>query len=160
MSCCECGKKLGLLDQKIRDAETKEYYCSDCWKKKNELIQKRTSLEEESYLFNQDFKIVTSPTIPGYRVTEVWGVVTGMSPRSRGMLGQLIGSLETTLGGEVTAFTSEIEKAKVEAISRAINKAKELGANAIISLDIETSSILPTVVLVSATGTAVKITTN
>jgi uncharacterized protein YbjQ (UPF0145 family) len=70
----------------------------------------------------------------------------------------LKGALQSLGGGEVTAFTSEIEKARVEAISRAINNARKLGANAIIGLDIETSDLGESyITLLSATGTAVKI---
>jgi uncharacterized protein YbjQ (UPF0145 family) len=59
------------------------------------------------------------------------------------------------VGGEVSAFTSEIEKARGEAIQRIVAKAQSLGANAIIGLDMETSGILQGTVLISATGTAV-----
>jgi uncharacterized protein YbjQ (UPF0145 family) len=59
------------------------------------------------------------------------------------------------VGGEVSAFTSEIEKARGEAIQRIVVKAQSLGANAIIGLDLETSDILQGTVLISATGTAV-----
>ncbi len=63
------------------------------------------------------------------------------------------------LGGEVTAFTSEVEKARWEAINRAKSKAIDLGANAIIGMDIETSDLglQSGIVLFSATGTAVVI---
>jgi uncharacterized protein YbjQ (UPF0145 family) len=106
----------------------------------------------------RDFIIVTTPTIVGYRITEVLGIVSGLSPRTRGVGGVLKGALQSIGGGEVTAFTSEIEKARVEAISRAINNARKLGANAIIGLDIETSDLGESyITLLSATGTAVKI---
>jgi uncharacterized protein YbjQ (UPF0145 family) len=106
----------------------------------------------------KDFIIVTTPTVAGYRVTEVLGIVSGLSPRTRGVGGVLKGALQSLGGGEVTAFTSEIEKARVEAISRAINNARKLGANAIIGLDIETSDLGESyITLLSATGTAVKI---
>ena len=59
------------------------------------------------------------------------------------------------VGGEVSAFTYEIEKARIEVMERMKSKARELGANAVISLDIETSDVFETVVLISATGTAV-----
>jgi uncharacterized protein YbjQ (UPF0145 family) len=59
------------------------------------------------------------------------------------------------VGGEVSAFTSEIEKARYEALERLKIKARQLGANGIIGLDLETSDILQGTVLISATGTAV-----
>lgn len=104
-----------------------------------------------------DFLIVTTPTISGYRIKKVLGVVTGLTPRTRGILGKFVASWESMLGGEVTAFTSEVEKARWEAIDRAKTRAISLGANAIIGLDVETSDLgmQSAIVLFSATGTAV-----
>ena len=104
--------------------------------------------------------VVTTPSRPGYKITKVIGVVTGLSPRTRGMGGQFLAGLQSIMGGEVTAFTSEIEKARVEAIDRAIKQAESKGANAIVGLDLETSDVGSkdmSVMLISATGTAVVI---
>jgi len=105
------------------------------------------------------FLIVTTPTIAGYKIKKVFGVVTGLTPRTRGILGKFIASFESMVGGEVTAFTSEMEKARWEAIERAKSRAISIGANALIGLDVETSDLgLQTgIVLFSATGTAVVI---
>lgn len=104
------------------------------------------------------FLIVTTPMIAGYRIKKVLGVVTGLTPRTRGIWGQFVGGLESMIGGEVTAFSSEMEKARWEAIDRLRIRAINMGANAIIGLDMETSSIgQSNVVLFSATGTAVLI---
>jgi uncharacterized protein YbjQ (UPF0145 family) len=73
------------------------------------------------------------------------------------MGGKFVAGIQSMLGGEVSAFTSEIEKARREAMNRMIDKAKKLSANAVIGLDIETSDILQGTVLISATGTAVVI---
>lgn len=58
-------------------------------------------------------------------------------------------------GGEVSAFTEEMIKARNEALKRAIEQAKMLGANAIIGLDFETTEIFESTVLISAIGTEV-----
>jgi uncharacterized protein YbjQ (UPF0145 family) len=73
------------------------------------------------------------------------------------MGGKFVAGIQSMLGGEVSAFTSEIEKARREAMNRMTDKAKKLSANAVIGLDIETSDILQGTVLISATGTAVVI---
>ena len=99
--------------------------------------------------------VVTTPTIPGFRVTRIVGVVTGLTARTRGVGGRFVAGIQSMVGGEVSAFTSEIEKARGEAIQRVVVKAQSLGANAIIGLDMETSDILQGTVLISATGTAV-----
>lgn len=105
------------------------------------------------------FIIVTTPGVPGYRITKVLGVVTGLTPRTRGILGKFVAGFESMFGGEVTAFTSELEKARLDAIRRVRDKAASLGANAIVGLDMETSDLglQLGVVVISATGTAVVI---
>ena len=99
--------------------------------------------------------VVTTPYVPGYKVVKVLGIVTGLVPRTRGMGGKIVASFQSLFGGEVSAFTSEMEKARQEAIDRMVGKAKALGANAVIGVDLETTEIFSGVVLISATGTAV-----
>lgn len=100
------------------------------------------------------FPVVTTPTIPGYRVTKILGVVTGLTARTRGIGGKFVGGIQSMIGGEVSAFTSEIEKARVEAIERMRQQAQQMGANAVMGLDMESSDLL-SVIVISATGTAV-----
>jgi len=103
------------------------------------------------------FIIVTTPTIPGYRIRKVLGVVTGLTPRTRGVLGKFVAGIQSMIGGEVTAFTTELEKARMEAMGRLREKAEALGANAIVGLDMETSDLglQAGITVISATGTAV-----
>jgi len=83
------------------------------------------------------------------------GIVSGMSVRTRGLGGKIVAGFQSMVGGEVTAFMEEIIKARNEAMSRTLEQARGLGANAVIGLDFETSEVYQTVVLISATGTAV-----
>ena len=101
--------------------------------------------------------IVTTPMIPGYKITKVLGIVTSLVPRTRGILGRFIASWQSIRGGEISAFTSELEKARMEVIEKLKAKALKSGANAIVGLDIETSDLGlgAGVVVISATGTAV-----
>ncbi|MEW6722516.1 MAG: heavy metal-binding domain-containing protein, partial [Candidatus Micrarchaeota archaeon] len=77
--------------------------------------------------------------------------------RSRGVGGKFIAGIESMFGGEITAFTSEVEKAREEALERLKGQAKAMGADAVIRTDFETTEIYYTTVLFSATGTAVKL---
>jgi uncharacterized protein YbjQ (UPF0145 family) len=104
-----------------------------------------------------DFIITTTPSIAGYRIKRILGIVTGLTPRTRGVGGKIVAGFQSMFGGEVTAFTTELEKARVEAIQRVESKALQLGANAIVGLDLETSDLGTGsgIVVISATGTAV-----
>lgn len=104
-----------------------------------------------------EFIVTTTPSVEGYRIKKILGVVTGLTPRTRGVGGKIIAGIQSMLGGEVTAFTSELEKARMESIERVRSKALALGANAIVGLDLETSDLglQSGIVVISATGTAV-----
>jgi len=99
--------------------------------------------------------LVTTPSLPGYKVKRVLGIVHGLTTRTRGVAGRFVAGFQTLLGGEVTVFTREIEKAREEAIERLREEAEKLGANAVLGIDFETTEVFQMVVLVSAHGTAV-----
>ncbi len=100
--------------------------------------------------------VVTTPTVPGYRIVKVLGAVHGITVRTRGVGGKIVAGIEGIFGGEVTSYTSEAEKARRESLERLVEKATRIGANAIVGADFETSDILQgTATLFSAYGTAV-----
>ena len=102
-----------------------------------------------------DILAVTTPVVPGYKVVKVLGIIHGMTARTRGIGGKIIGGLQSLVGGEVTAFTVELEKAKDEALTRLKSSAQSVGANGVIGVDFETTEVFEAVVLVSIHGTAV-----
>jgi uncharacterized protein YbjQ (UPF0145 family) len=100
--------------------------------------------------------VVTTPEIPGYKIVRVLGPVHGLTVRTRGVGGKIIASIEGILGGEVTSYTSECEKARMESLNRLIENARRMGANAVVGVDFETSDILQgTATVFAAYGTAV-----
>ena len=100
--------------------------------------------------------VVTTPTLPGYRIVKVLGAAYGLTVRTRGVGGKFVAGIEGMFGGEVTTYSSEAEKARRESLQRLIDNAVAMGANAVIGADFETSDILQgTATLFSAYGTAV-----
>jgi uncharacterized protein YbjQ (UPF0145 family) len=102
----------------------------------------------------KEVMVVTTGQLPGYKVKKVLGVVSGLTARTRGIGGKFVAGFEAMLGGEVRSFTSEMEKARVEALERLRENAAKMGANAVLKMDIETSEVFRATVLLSATGTA------
>jgi uncharacterized protein YbjQ (UPF0145 family) len=100
--------------------------------------------------------VVTTHGLPGYEIVKVLGHVHGLTVRTRGVGGKFIAGIEGIIGGEVTAYTSECEKARGESLTRLIENARKMGANAVIGTDFETSDILQgTATVFAAYGTAV-----
>jgi len=104
---------------------------------------------------SQSVLIVTTPTVPGYRIKKVLGVVHGLTVRTRGMWGKWLASVKSMFGGKVGAYVSELKKAKDEALNLLKEEAARLGANAVVGVDFETSDLLGDLIMVSAHGTAV-----
>jgi uncharacterized protein YbjQ (UPF0145 family) len=100
--------------------------------------------------------VVTTPDLPGYEIVKVLGTIHGLTVRTRGVGGKIVAGIEGIFGGEVTAYTSECEKARKESLNRLVENAKKIGANAVIGVDFETSDILQgTATVFAAYGTAV-----
>lgn len=104
-----------------------------------------------------DTIVVTTPYVPGYRVTRVIGATFGLIVRSRG-LGQNIGAyFRSWAGGEIKVYTQLLEQVRHQAIERLSAHAKSLGANAVISVGFDTSEMGSAMTEVLAYGTAVVI---
>lgn len=99
--------------------------------------------------------VTTTPTLPGYRVKEIKGIVFGSTVRTRGVLGRFVASIESITGGKASSYLSELDKARAEAIEELKRKASELGANCVLSCDLDISEVLEGYIMVTATGTAV-----
>ena len=103
-----------------------------------------------------ELMVVTTSTIPGFEIEKALGTVHGITVRTRGIGGKIIAGFEGMFGGEVTAYSSEVEKARKESMERLVENAKSVGANAVVRTDFETSDILNgTATIFSAYGTAV-----
>jgi len=100
--------------------------------------------------------VVTTPELPGYEVVKVLGHVHGLTVRTRGVGGKIVAGIEGIFGGEVTAYSSECEKARKESLDRLIENARRMGANAVIGTDFETSDVLQgTATVFACYGTAI-----
>ncbi|MGD0806773.1 MAG: YbjQ family protein [Anaerolineales bacterium] len=97
----------------------------------------------------------TAFSIDGYRVVRNLGVVRGITVRSRSVLGNLAGGIQTIFGGNITIFTELCEHARLEAFQLLLQHAQELGANAIIGIRYDANDVLDGVTEVLAYGTAV-----
>ena len=105
----------------------------------------------------EEFPIASSDHIPGYKIVEEKGFVYGLTVRARGIGGDIGAGLKGLLGGEIKQYVSMMEESRDESIKRCIDHAKELGANAIITMRMDSDSISQNMQEVLAYGTAVVI---
>jgi uncharacterized protein YbjQ (UPF0145 family) len=97
----------------------------------------------------------TTENVPGYRVREVKGSVFGLVVRSRGLLPNFIATLRSYKGGEIKEYTRLLEQGRRDAIERMEQNALAMGANAVVMMRFDSSSIDHSFSEIVAYGTAV-----
>lgn len=98
--------------------------------------------------------VTTSNAFDGFKVVRGFGVVRGITVRSRSVVGNLGASFQTLFGGNITLYTELAETARKEAYELMIQHAAALGANAIIAMRYDANEITSGVTEVIAYGTA------
>lgn len=99
--------------------------------------------------------VVTTPFLPGFKITRVIGVTFGLIVRSRGLGRNIVAGLRSIVGGEITEYTQLLEQSRHEAIARLSQHAMSLGANAVLSVGFDTSEMSEIMTEIMAYGTAV-----
>lgn len=99
-------------------------------------------------------------TMPGHTISQQLDVVYGSTVRSKHVGRDLMASLKNIIGGELTAYTELLEESRQEAMNRMIEKARLLGANAIVGIRFSTSNIAQGASELFVYGTAVIVTPN
>ena len=61
-----------------------------------------------------DSMVTTAMELPGFRVVRSLGVVRGITVRSRSIVGNFLGGLQTIFGGNITIYTELCEQARAE----------------------------------------------
>jgi uncharacterized protein YbjQ (UPF0145 family) len=99
----------------------------------------------------------TANALDGYRTTKSFGVVRGITVRSRSVLGTLGASLQTLVGGNITLLTELCETTREEAFTLMLQHAREHGANAVIAVRYDATEVMQGVTEVLCYGTAVTV---
>ena len=95
--------------------------------------------------------------IPGRRIIEFYGVVTGSTVRAKHIGRDLMAGLKNIVGGELTGYTELLQESRDEAIRRMSQQAQSLGANAVVNVRFSTSSVAQGAAELFAYGTAVTV---
>ena len=99
--------------------------------------------------------VATTPFAAGHRVVESKGHVYGLVVRSRGLGGNIAAAVRSLGGGEIKEYTELLEQSRLQAIERLLANAAGMGANAVISMRFDSSSLADYMSEIVAYGTAV-----
>jgi len=101
--------------------------------------------------------VTTTFSFEGYKILRYLGLVRGITVRSRSVVGNFVGSLQTLVGGNITIYTELCEHARQEAFELLMEHARQMGANAVIGMRYDANEVMDGVTEVLAYGTAVVI---
>jgi uncharacterized protein YbjQ (UPF0145 family) len=101
----------------------------------------------------------TTPNIEGMSISRYHGVVTGEAILGANIFKDIFAGIRDIVGGRSAAYEAELEKAREIAFEELAQQARDMGANAVIGIDIdyETVGAQGGMLMVSVSGTAVTV---
>jgi uncharacterized protein YbjQ (UPF0145 family) len=104
--------------------------------------------------------VTTANGFDGYHVERGFGIVRGITVRSRSVFGSMGAAFQQLAGGNITLYTELAERSRQEAYDIMIQHASAIGANAVIAMRYDATEVAQGVTEVIAYGTAVTIAPN
>ncbi len=103
--------------------------------------------------------MTTTPTIEGKNIQEYLGVVTGEAILGANIFKDFFANIVDIVGGRSAAYEDELRKARDIALDEMAGKAREMGANAVVGIDLDYENIGASggMLMVTASGTAVMV---
>ncbi|MBD5534999.1 MAG: YbjQ family protein [Lachnospiraceae bacterium] len=175
--CAECGEKY----HKIQNAKTLEdvfeeinYFKEQLAKGgQDEIVNRffdllfkgfeteKTFIDANTIIAEQrdnaisNIMVTSGYDFEGYKITKYCDFISAEAVFGMGMFKALLASVSSMAGAESEAFNKKIKETKAKSMYDIRKNALELGANAIIGLDIDFSTIASDMVVIIASGTAV-----
>ena len=100
--------------------------------------------------------VTTTENIQGYDV-EILDIVFGNTVRAKHVGKDIMAGLKSLVGGELHGYSEMLTDARAEAMSRMVDVAEKLGADAVVNTRFTTSQTMAGAAELLAYGTAVKL---
>ena len=103
--------------------------------------------------------LTTTPQIEGYQIREYRGVVTGETIIGANILKDFMAGIRDIVGGRSAGYEKVLREAKDSSLREMMERAQQMGANAIVGIDIDYETIggSGSMLMVATSGTAVVI---
>lgn len=98
--------------------------------------------------------VVNTEVIPGYDTIKIKGMVQGNTVRAKHLGRDIAAGFKNMVGGELKGYTELLTESRREAMTRMMQQAEQLGANAILNVRFSTSAITSGASEMLAYGTA------
>lgn len=101
--------------------------------------------------------VTTTNTVEGARIAEYHGLVSGEAVLGANIFRDMFAAIRDVVGGRAGSYEKELKRARDIALDDMVDEAKARGANAVIGVDLdyETVGKEGSMLMVTASGTAV-----
>lgn len=101
--------------------------------------------------------VTTTHDIQGQPISDYLGIVVGESIIATNIMRDIMAGLRDIVGGRAGAYEEKMREARDIAVKEMEQEAQELGADAVVGVDIDYETVGNNMMMVSASGTAVKL---
>ncbi|MGR3713209.1 MAG: heavy metal-binding domain-containing protein [Shimia sp.] len=101
--------------------------------------------------------VTTTPSIEGRKITSYHGIVVGEAIMGANVVRDFFASITDVVGGRSGAYESKLQDARETALVEREQRATDKGANAVVGVDLDYEVVGDSMLMVSASGTAVTI---
>ena len=101
--------------------------------------------------------VTTGPSVEGRPIERYLGVVSSQAIMGTHLGKDITAGFRSIVGGRSKSYEGEIAKAVGDVVDELQERAQGLGADAIVSIDIDYESVGSSMLMVAASGTAVKL---
>ena len=103
--------------------------------------------------------IATTDSLQGFVITEYLGLATGEAISGANFIRDIMANVRDFVGGRSAAYEEEVGKAREAAMTELTDRARMMGADAVVgvSLDYETIGPNGSMIMVTMAGTAVRL---
>ncbi|WP_412554628.1 heavy metal-binding domain-containing protein [Shimia sp. MIT1388] len=101
--------------------------------------------------------VTTTPSIEGHQITAYHGIVVGEAIMGANVVRDIFASITDIVGGRSGAYETKLQDARETALAELEQRAAAKGANAVVGVDLDYEVVGDTMLMVSASGTAVTV---
>lgn len=103
--------------------------------------------------------LTTTPSVDGKKIVTYYGIVSGETIIGANAIRDFMAGLRDFFGGRSGTYEEVLRKAKNTALEEMANEAERMGANAVVGIDLdyETVGSSSSMLMVTCSGTAVRI---
>jgi uncharacterized protein YbjQ (UPF0145 family) len=99
----------------------------------------------------------TTPTLEGRPIRDYIGIVTGEAIMGANIVRDFLASITDVVGGRSGAYENKLRDARDTAIGEMVEQARRMGANAVVGIDIDYEVVRDGMLMVTVSGTAVRV---